>query len=54
MMNRRNFLASSAGSLALCLMGSRVAAAPKVPVGESDVFVVVDVQNDFIPGGSSR
>jgi nicotinamidase/pyrazinamidase len=52
MMNRRNLLASSAGSLVLCLMGARVAAASKFPVGESDVFVVVDVQNCFVPGGS--
>jgi nicotinamidase/pyrazinamidase len=51
-MNRRNLLASSAGSLVLCLMGARVAAASKFPVGESDVFVVVDVQNCFVPGGS--
>jgi nicotinamidase/pyrazinamidase len=52
MMNRRNLLASSAGSLVLCLIGSRVAAASKFPVGESDVFVVVEVQNCFVPGGS--
>jgi nicotinamidase/pyrazinamidase len=52
MMNRRNLLASSAGSLVLCFIGSRVAAASKFPVGDSDVFVVVDVQNCFVPGGS--
>jgi nicotinamidase/pyrazinamidase len=52
MMNRRTLLASSAGSLVLCLMGARLAAASKFPVGESDVFVVVDVQNCFVPGGS--
>ncbi len=52
MTNRRNLLASSAGSLVLCLMGSRVAAALKLPAGDNDVFVVVDVQNCFVPGGS--
>jgi nicotinamidase/pyrazinamidase len=34
------------------LLGSRAWAAPRLKVGSRDVFVVVDVQNCFIPGGS--
>jgi hypothetical protein len=54
MMNRRKLLASSAGSLVLCLMRARVAAASKFSVGESDVLFVVDVQNCFVPRRSAR
>jgi len=50
--DRRRFLALSAASAALSLSGSGASAAPKISVGESDVLIVVDVQNCFVPGGS--
>jgi nicotinamidase/pyrazinamidase len=49
---RRALLGLSAASLALCIVAGRTRAAPKLAPGESDVFVVVDVQNCFVPGGS--
>jgi nicotinamidase/pyrazinamidase len=50
--DRRRFLALSAASAALSLSGSGVSAAPRISVGDSDVLIVVDVQNCFVPGGS--
>jgi len=47
---RRNLLRFSLGSLAL--IGARAWATEKIGLRESDVFVVVDVQNCFVPGGS--
>jgi len=49
---RRSFLALSAASAALALPGMRAWSAPKIPVHESDVLIVIDVQNCFMPGGS--
>jgi nicotinamidase/pyrazinamidase len=48
-MKRRNFLIAAAG---LGLLGSSTWAAPTRKIGSRDVFVVVDVQNCFTPGGS--
>jgi nicotinamidase/pyrazinamidase len=48
---RRRFLALSAAS-ALSLSGIRAWAAPRIPVSDSDVLIVIDVQNCFVPGGS--
>jgi nicotinamidase/pyrazinamidase len=42
----------SAASAALSLSGGGASAAPRIPVRESDVLIVVDVQNCFVPGGS--
>jgi len=48
-MKRRSFLLAAAG---FGLMGAGAWAAPARKIGNSDVFVVVDVQNCFTPGGS--
>jgi len=48
-MKRRSFLFAAAG---ISWLGSSAWAAPTLKVGNRDVFVVVDVQNCFIPGGS--
>jgi nicotinamidase/pyrazinamidase len=50
--DRRRFLALSAASAALALPAIRAWAAPRISVRDSDVLVVVDVQNCFMPGGS--
>ena len=47
---RRRLLRFSLGSLVL--IGARAWAEAKIALRESDVFVVVDVQNCFVPGGS--
>jgi nicotinamidase/pyrazinamidase len=49
---RRALLGLSAASLALSIIAGRTRAAPRLAPGESDVFVVVDLQNCFVPGGS--
>jgi nicotinamidase/pyrazinamidase len=49
---RRRFLALSAASAALSVSAIRAWAAPGIAVRESDVLVVIDVQNCFMPGGS--
>ena len=49
---RRALLGLSAASLALSIVAGRTRAAPRLAPGESDVFVVVDLQNCFVPGGS--
>jgi nicotinamidase/pyrazinamidase len=51
-MKRRDLLGFTAGVSALSLMSARAWTAAKLGVGEGDVFVVVDVQNCFVPGGS--
>ncbi len=48
-MKRRSFLFAAAG---LGFLGSSAWAAPTRKIGSRDVFVVVDVQNCFTPGGS--
>ena len=48
-MKRRSFLLAAAG---ISWLGSSAWAAPTRKVGNRDVFVVVDVQNCFTPGGS--
>jgi nicotinamidase/pyrazinamidase len=48
-MNRRSFLWAAAG---ISLVGRGAWAAPSLKIGSRDVFVVVDVQNCFTPGGS--
>ncbi len=48
-MKRRSFLFAAAG---LGLTGAGAWAAPAQKIGARDVFVVVDVQNCFTPGGS--
>lgn len=48
-MKRRSFVFAAAG---FGLLGSSAWAAPTRKVGNRDVFVVVDVQNCFTPGGS--
>jgi len=50
-MKRRDLLSFTASVSALSLMSARVDAA-KLGVGDGDVFVVIDVQNCFVPGGS--
>jgi nicotinamidase/pyrazinamidase len=49
---RRRFLAWSAASAALSVSAIRAWAAPGIAVRESDVLIVIDVQNCFMPGGS--
>jgi nicotinamidase/pyrazinamidase len=51
-MNRRNLLAFTAGAATLFLTGARAWGQTKLALRDSDVFVVVDVQNCFVPGGS--
>lgn len=48
-MKRRAFLFAAAG---FGLMGAGAGAAPARKIGDRDVFVVIDVQNCFTPGGS--
>ncbi len=48
-MKRRSFLFAATG---FGLLGSSAWAAPTRKIGNRDVFVVVDVQNCFTPGGS--
>jgi nicotinamidase/pyrazinamidase len=48
-MKRRSFLFAATG---FGLLGSSAWAAPTRKIGDRDVFVVVDVQNCFTPGGS--
>jgi nicotinamidase/pyrazinamidase len=50
--SRRNLLGFSAASLALSIVNGEAWAQSKFALGESDVFVVIDVQNCFVPGGS--
>jgi nicotinamidase/pyrazinamidase len=49
---RRDLLGLCAGSFALSLMDAGAWAQSKLALRDSDVFVVVDVQNCFLPGGS--
>jgi len=52
--NRRKFTQTLGGALALGAMGSlaRDAYAAAIKPGDADVFLVIDMQNCFIPGGS--
>jgi nicotinamidase/pyrazinamidase len=50
--DRRGFLALSVAGAALSLGSVRAWAASGITIRDSDVFVVVDVQNCFMPGGS--
>ena len=52
--NRREFLAGAAGLVAGGLVGQvgTASAQVKAKPGDRDLLVVVDVQNDFIPGGA--
>jgi nicotinamidase/pyrazinamidase len=52
--NRREFLAGAAGLVAGGLVGQTGTASAQVKAkpGDRDLLVVVDVQNDFIPGGA--
>jgi nicotinamidase/pyrazinamidase len=52
--NRREFLTGAAGLVAggLVAQAGRADAQTKAKPGERDLLVVVDVQNDFIPGGA--
>ena len=52
--NRREFLAGAAGLLAVGLTAQAgvAEAQGKTKPGDRDLLVVVDVQNDFIPGGA--
>jgi nicotinamidase/pyrazinamidase len=52
--NRREFLAGVAGLMAggLVAGAARADAQSKAKPGDRDLLVVVDVQNDFIPGGA--
>lgn len=50
--DRRRLLALAGASAALSLPALHALAAGKVALQDSDVFVVVDVQNCFVPGGS--
>jgi nicotinamidase/pyrazinamidase len=49
---RRDLLGFSAGSFTLSLINGAAWAQAKLALRESDVLVVVDVQNCFVPGGS--
>src|SRR6267142_1761969 len=49
---RRDLLGLCAGSFALSLIHAGAWAQSKLALRDSDVFVVVDVQNCFVPGGS--
>jgi len=49
---RRGLLGLSAASLGLFIIGGKAQAAPTLAPRDSDVFIVVDVQNCFVPGGS--
>jgi nicotinamidase/pyrazinamidase len=52
MSNRRQFL-MAAGSVALATAGVTVRAAEKIAINkDTDVFLIIDVQNCFMPGGS--
>jgi len=50
--DRRRLLALAGASAVLSLPALRALAAGKIAPQDSDVFVVVDVQNCFVPGGS--
>src|SRR2546425_2018346 len=51
-MNRRDLLVFSTASLGLSVLGARAWGASKIGLRDSDAFIVVDVQNCFVPGGS--
>ena len=50
--DRRHFLALSVACATLSLPGARAWSAPRMAMRNSDVLVVVDMQNCFMPGGS--
>jgi nicotinamidase/pyrazinamidase len=54
-LKRRQFLQALGSAAALAMIGAPLAqalAAMKITPGDKDVFLVIDVQNCFIPGGS--
>ena len=52
MSNRRQFL-MTAGGLALATLGASSRAADKIAINkDTDVFLIIDVQNCFMPGGT--
>ena len=51
-LNRREFLRLTAGGVALASTRSRALAQTQIRPGEDDVFLVIDVQYCFLPGGS--
>ena len=52
MSNRRQFL-MTAGGLALATLGTSSRAADKITINkDTDVFLIIDVQNCFMPGGT--
>jgi nicotinamidase/pyrazinamidase len=52
MSNRRQFLLT-AGGLALATLGTSSRAADKIAINkDTDVFLIIDVQNCFMPGGT--
>lgn len=53
MLGRRDFLRHTvAGAVAMSMASRAHAQAAKIKPGPRDVLLVVDVQNDFIPGGA--
>jgi nicotinamidase/pyrazinamidase len=55
-MGRRDFLKNTVAGVVVVATGAQavqaLAQAPKIKPGPRDVLLVVDVQNDFIPGGA--
>ena len=52
MMGRRDFLTSTMVGAVAVSMVSRAEAQARLKPGGQDVLLVVDIQNDFIPGGA--
>lgn len=50
--DRRKFLQGLGGALAVSAMGVPRAFAAGIKPGDTDLFLVIDVQNCFVPGGS--
>jgi len=50
--DRRHFIGAAAAFAGTLLAGGATRAAAKITPGPSDVFIVIDVQNCFVPGGS--
>ena len=50
--HRRQFVQGLGSALALAAIGNQPAFAAGIKPGETDLFLVIDMQNCFIPGGS--